>query len=105
MAKIREKTKPELRPMNQSDISKLSQAELVDFIVDRFHEGHRRDLPEIIALAERVESVHFDHEQAPRGLADLAKAALAELQSHMNKEEMVLFALIKNAPDARPEGP
>lgn len=66
-------------------------ADLVAHILTRFHETHRRELPELVTLARRVEAVHRDHPQAPNGLADLLERAAAELGDHMTKEEQVLF--------------
>jgi regulator of cell morphogenesis and NO signaling len=64
---------------------------LVDHILTRFHETHRRELPELVKLARRVEAVHREHPQAPHGLGDLLERAAAELDDHMTKEEQVLF--------------
>lgn len=66
-------------------------AELIALIVTRFHETHRRELPELIRLARRVDAVHGDREGAPVGLAAVLEALAAELESHMQKEEQVLF--------------
>lgn len=64
---------------------------LVDHILTRFHETHRRELPELVKLARRVEAVHREHPQAPHGVADLLQHAAAELGDHMTKEEQILF--------------
>ncbi len=64
---------------------------LVDHIFARYHETHRRELPELVKLARRVEAVHRDHPDVPRGLADRLLRAQLELQDHMTKEEQVLF--------------
>jgi len=68
---------------------------LIEHILSRFHETHRRELPELIALARRVESVHAQHPQVPRGLAALLEAIAEAMESHMQKEEQVLFPLIR----------
>ena len=65
-------------------------AALVDHILARYHETHRRELPELVKLARRVEAVHRDHPDVPRGLADCLARAQAELEDHMAKEEQVL---------------
>jgi regulator of cell morphogenesis and NO signaling len=67
---------------------------LIELIVTRFHETHRRELPELIRLARRVEAVHGDREGAPVGLAAVLEALWAELESHMRKEEQVLFPMM-----------
>jgi regulator of cell morphogenesis and NO signaling len=68
---------------------------LIDHVLARFHETHRRELPELIRLARKVERVHGDHPKAPRGLADLLTEIQAELEDHMGKEEQVLFPLLR----------
>jgi regulator of cell morphogenesis and NO signaling len=69
---------------------------LIDHVVGRYHEVHRRQLPELRALAERVERVHADHPAVPAGLADHLAGMQAALESHMQKEEQVLFPLMRN---------
>ncbi|MBS0560287.1 MAG: iron-sulfur cluster repair protein YtfE [Proteobacteria bacterium] len=69
--------------------------DLIDMIVGRFHEAHRRELPELIRLARRVEAVHRDHPLAPHGLADLLERVRTELEDHMAKEEQILFPLLR----------
>ncbi|MDE2334515.1 MAG: iron-sulfur cluster repair di-iron protein [Rhodospirillales bacterium] len=72
-----------------------STEELIGLIETRYHEAHRRELPELIRLARRVEAVHREHPATPAGLADLLETTLAELQDHMSKEEQVLFPLMR----------
>jgi len=68
---------------------------LIVHIIKRYHEVHRRELPELIRLAKRVEAVHGSRDDAPKGLADLLGRFAAELDSHMQKEEFVLFPLME----------
>jgi len=70
-------------------------SELVDHILQRYHEVHRQQLPELIRMARRVEAVHRDHPQVPRGLADHLATMEQELLEHMAKEEQILFPLLK----------
>ena len=70
-------------------------AELIDHIISRYHETHRRELPELIRLSTRVEKVHAEHPAVPRGLADVLKVMSAELEDHMQKEEQILFPAMK----------
>ena len=72
-----------------------SASELIDHILRRYHEVHRQQLPELIRMARRVESVHRDHPQVPRGLADHLETMERELLEHMAKEEQILFPLLK----------
>lgn len=72
-----------------------SASELIDYILQRYHEAHRQQLPELIRMARRVEAVHRDHPQVPRGLADQLETMERELLEHMAKEEQILFPLLK----------
>lgn len=70
-------------------------AELIDHILQRYHEVHRQQLPELVRMARRVEAVHREHPQVPRGLADHLEAMERELLDHMAKEEQILFPLLR----------
>lgn len=72
-----------------------SQGELADHIERHYHEGVRRDLPSLIEAARKVERVHAQKPAVPAGLADTLVALLAEMQSHMQKEERMLFPLLR----------
>ncbi|MFH7042183.1 hemerythrin domain-containing protein [Paucibacter sp. JuS9] len=67
---------------------------LIEYILQRFHEVHRRQLPELIHLAGKVEAVHADHPAAPHGLTVLLQQMLSEMLDHMGKEESVLFPML-----------
>ena len=67
---------------------------LVARILDRYHAVHRRELPELIRLARRVEAVHRGVEGAPVGLADALEEAQGGLLDHMMKEERILFPML-----------
>lgn len=67
---------------------------LIDHILTTFHQVHRDQLPELIRLARRVERVHGGREDCPQGLADALEVLTQELESHMQKEEQVLFPLL-----------
>jgi regulator of cell morphogenesis and NO signaling len=67
---------------------------LIAFILDRFHDTHRRELPELIQLAQRVETVHAGHPDCPKGLADFLVELQKELEAHMAKEEQMLFPVL-----------
>jgi regulator of cell morphogenesis and NO signaling len=72
-----------------------SPSELIDHILQRYHEVHRAQLPELIRMARRVEAVHRDNPDVPAGLADTLEAMHEELLSHMHKEEAILFPMLK----------
>jgi len=69
--------------------------DLIELILDRYHRVHRRELSELRQLARRVERVHADHPAVPKGLSDLLDRLQAELESHMEKEEQILFPLMR----------
>ena len=71
-------------------------AALIDHILTRYHAVHREQLPELIRMARRVESVHRDHPAVPVGLAALLENMEVELLEHMEKEEQVLFPAIES---------
>lgn len=72
---------------------------LVGHILHRYHETHRNELEWLIPLAQKVERVHGDHEEAPLGLADALIALHDELDAHMQKEERVLFPMMLQGGD------
>ena len=72
-----------------------STGALIDLIVERYHATHRRELPELISLARRVERVHAANPDVPAGLSDLLTRMEAELGDHMAKEENVLFPMMR----------
>ena len=72
-----------------------STDDLIELIETRYHAAHRRELPELVRLARRVEAVHKDHPAAPRGIAALLERMSSELEEHMQKEEQVLFPLMQ----------
>jgi regulator of cell morphogenesis and NO signaling len=75
------------------DWTEARTPDLVNHILSRYHARHREQLPELIRLARRVEAVHGDRPECPLGLADHLENMQQELESHMQKEEMVLFPL------------
>jgi regulator of cell morphogenesis and NO signaling len=68
--------------------------DLIRHVLDRYHQVHRRELPELCKLAIQVEQVHADHPAVPAGLSALLEQMHAALASHMDKEEQILFPLM-----------
>lgn len=68
--------------------------EITAYIMERYHQDLRRRIPELVALADKVEKVHSDSPDCPRGLTQLLSVVNEELLMHMMKEENVLFPLI-----------
>jgi regulator of cell morphogenesis and NO signaling len=87
------------------DWREASNAELIDHILTRYHDVHRQQLPELIRMARRVEQVHGERDTCPNGLADLLTTIQQEMESHMQKEEQILFPLLRNGMAAQAQGP
>ncbi|NYT86815.1 hemerythrin domain-containing protein [Pollutimonas harenae] len=79
--------------------------DLVAYIVKRFHERHREQLPELIRLSRKVEHVHQASAACPAGLADTLDGLQQALESHMLKEEQVLFPMLVKGMAAMARGP
>ncbi|WP_151994082.1 iron-sulfur cluster repair protein YtfE [Buttiauxella massiliensis] len=80
-------------------------AEIIDHILVRYHDRHREQLPELILQATKVERVHADKPNVPKGLAKYLTMLHQELSSHMMKEEQILFPMIKNGMGTQANGP
>lgn len=70
-------------------------AALTTFIETRYHRIHRAQLPDLAALALKVERVHGDSPEAPLGLGALLQRVIGTLEVHMKKEELILFPAIR----------
>ena len=80
----------------QAEAIPESTDEIIAYILERFHTGHRRDLPGLIVLARKIESVHGSNPEAPKGLADFLDEVAESLEEHMQKEEQILFPMFRN---------
>lgn len=89
----------------ERDWQALSAPELVDYIYQNYHLLHREQLPELLRMARRVEAVHGDKPGCPLGLADHLTHVANELESHMQKEEQILFPMLKQGLNAQAAGP
>jgi regulator of cell morphogenesis and NO signaling len=74
--------------------------ELVDFILARYHAPLRGDVRTLIALAAKVEQVHAEKASCPRGLTAHLTHVLEELDSHLGKEEQIVFPAIRQGTGA-----
>lgn len=68
---------------------------LIDHILTRYHAVHREQLPALIQMAKKVVAVHADHPDVPVGLVDLLQYMAQDLLQHMDKEERILFPLLR----------
>ena len=91
--------------MSLSDWNTQPQDQLIDHLLARYHARHREQLPELIRLASRVEQVHGERDNCPNGLADHLRDMQQELESHMLKEEQILFPVLLDGLGARAAAP
>ncbi len=69
--------------------------ELIDHVLERYHAAHREELPRLVAMAHKVEAVHAERPDRPVGLHAHLVGMADELESHMQKEEQILFPLLR----------
>jgi regulator of cell morphogenesis and NO signaling len=79
--------------------------ELIKFVVERYHESLRTELPALLALAARVDSRHAEKDACPRGLHDHLEHMHQSVLEHLEKEERILFPMILAGHGARATGP
>lgn len=70
-----------------------SDSDIIDHILPRYHDTHRRQLDELVPLAEKVAGVHAG--KFPAEMVPLLHTIQGELLSHMMKEERILFPMLK----------
>ncbi|WP_312983838.1 iron-sulfur cluster repair protein YtfE [Atlantibacter sp.] len=80
-------------------------ADIIEHIIVRYHDRHREQLPELIFQATKVERVHADKPNVPKGLTKYLTMLHEELSSHMMKEEQILFPMIKQGMGSHATGP
>jgi len=78
---------------------------LVNHILVNFHEAHRREIVDLVALARKVEHVHTEKASVPRGLTEHLRSMGEALEDHMQKEERILFPAIVAGHGAQMQGP
>ncbi len=79
--------------------------DLVAFIVSRYHDRLREELPQLVALATKVETTHAEKASCPRGLAAHLAAVQDNVAMHLAKEERILFPLILDGMGRMAAGP
>ncbi len=73
----------------------MGLTELADHIEATHHAFLREELPRLDSMARKVAAVHGEQEPRLREVRDVFSACMEELVSHMNKEEQVLFPMIR----------
>ena len=91
------------------DLKRWDEAELyalIDHILVAYHRPLEEELPRLEFMARKVHRVHG--ERQPEMFGELLSTFLglkAELESHMMKEEQVLFPMIRQEQGSRAAGP
>ena len=84
-------------PEDSTDWKSTSLASLIDHIVNTHHLYLKSELPRLEAMLEKILSKHAEgHGHVLRPLAATFRPMKEELGSHMMKEEMILFPLIRS---------
>jgi regulator of cell morphogenesis and NO signaling len=73
----------------------LPPVELIGYILNKHHAYLRSELPRIHAMAERVAKVHGGHTPSLVEVYEVFCTMAEELDSHMMKEEQILFPAIQ----------
>jgi len=82
---------------NQDNPNEMCLDKLVDFLVEEFHMEMRRDIPTIIHYLDKVVVAHSVNHPELAEIELLVKEGMNELLFHIQKEETILFPLIKKA--------
>ncbi len=90
-------------PESQKDWSKEPMTSLVDHILLTHHAYLREEFPRLTQLTERVAQVHGERRSELLQVRDVFMALRNELEMHMQKEEQILFPMIKQL-DSDPAG-
>ena len=80
---------------NDTDVwAARSPSEIIDFILRRYHEPLHRDLPALVANARQVEQETRAYALCPNGIGEHLEQIRLAVESHLAKEEKILFPLI-----------
>ncbi len=91
---LREIAQAEAAAPEQQSWAERPLPDIITFIVGYYHARLRTELPELVALAAKVEDVHADKPTCPVGLRAHLQGVHAAVLDHLAKEEQVLFPLI-----------
>ncbi|MGE4159981.1 MAG: DUF542 domain-containing protein, partial [Planctomycetota bacterium] len=77
----------------------VADGEILEHITHHYHESHRKELPRLIHMADKVESVHKGKPGVPKGLGELLRELFLDLEKHMAEEEERVFPAIRRQQD------
>ena len=94
---ILEKLEAFRTPGQELQVTSQTRAqEIIEYIINRFHEVHRSEFPALTYLADKVARVHGDAHPELHRIKALFDDLLDDVQPHMLKEEQVLFPFIRD---------
>jgi regulator of cell morphogenesis and NO signaling len=82
------------------DWSQADLTELADHIVATHHAYLNSELPRLQAIVEKVANVHGGNHPEMQDIREVFGGLKAELESHMAKEEQVLFPMVRELEQA-----
>jgi regulator of cell morphogenesis and NO signaling len=77
------------------DAAAMSLTELADHIEATHHAYLKEELPRLVEMAERVASKHAEHDPRLVQIAEATRELAEEMLCHMQKEEFILFPLVR----------
>ena len=80
----------------EMDAAAMSLAELADHIVATHHAYLKAELPRLVEMADRVGTKHGWRDTRLPEMAATVRVLAAEMLSHMQKEEFVLFPAVRD---------
>ncbi|MBC7905006.1 MAG: iron-sulfur cluster repair di-iron protein [Gemmatimonadaceae bacterium] len=91
---------PHSRPLSFND---WTPGFLSDYIVNVHHTYVRKTLPELKMFSEKVASVHGGEQPELNSIAELIEKISLEMNTHMMKEEKIVFPYIKSLANPSPD--
>lgn len=77
------------------DAAAMSLTDLANHIEQTHHAYLRSEFPRLLHLTSKVASVHGDKDERLGALRDTVAALVNELSSHLMKEELILFPIVR----------
>lgn len=77
------------------DAAAMSLTDLANHIEQTHHAYLRSEFPRLLQLTSKVASVHGDKDERLGALRDTVEALVNELSSHLMKEELILFPIVR----------
>ncbi len=88
--------------ITDKDLRQVSLSGLINHIEETHHVYVRSELPRLHELVEKVSAVHCLNHPELVEVREIFRNVVEELDAHMQKEEQVLFPIIKEIEYAKP---